>query len=76
MGRDLIVNIPVNPRGTVNLCIDDFVGLTVDIKHNAIRLKKTLNPSGGVWEVSKSLIHNDMDAWAKLTAETELTEQT
>jgi hypothetical protein len=35
IGRDLIVHIPVDPRGTVDLYIDDFCGLTVDIDNNA-----------------------------------------
>ncbi len=39
IGRDLIVNIPVDPRGTVDLYIDDFVGLTVDINNNAVCLE-------------------------------------
>ena len=40
IGRDLIVNIPVDSRGTVNLYIDDFCGLTVDIDDNAARLER------------------------------------
>ena len=40
IGRDLIVNIPVDPRGTVDLYIDDFCGLTVDIDDNATRLER------------------------------------
>ncbi len=40
IGQDLIVEIPVNPRGTVDLYIDDFCGLTVDIDDNATRLKR------------------------------------
>ena len=40
IGRDLIVNIPVDPRGTVDLYIDDFRGLTVDINNNELRLER------------------------------------
>ena len=40
IGRDLIVDIPVDSRGTVNLYIDDFCGLTVDIDDNAARLER------------------------------------
>ena len=40
--RDLIVGIPVDPRGTVDIYIDDFIGLTVVIAglDNAIRLER------------------------------------
>ena len=38
--RDLIVDIPVDPRRIVNLCIDNFCGLTMDIDDNAICLKR------------------------------------
>jgi hypothetical protein len=40
IGRDLVVNIPVDPRGTIDLYIDDYCGLTVDIGDNAICLKR------------------------------------
>ena len=40
IGRDLIVNIPVNSRGTVDLYIDNFCGLMVDIDDNATRLER------------------------------------
>jgi hypothetical protein len=40
IGQDLIVEIPVNPRGTADLYIDDFCGLMVDIDNNATRLKR------------------------------------
>ena len=40
IGRDLVVNIPVDPRGTIDLYIDDYCGLTVDIGDNAIRLER------------------------------------
>ena len=40
IGRDLVVDIPVDPRGTVDLYIDDFCGLTVDIDNNALRLER------------------------------------
>ncbi len=41
IGRDLIVEIPINMRGTVDMYIDDFIGLTVDLdkKDNAICLE-------------------------------------
>ena len=40
IGRDLIVDIPVDSRGIVDLYIDDFCGLTVDIDDNATRLER------------------------------------
>jgi len=40
IGRDLIVDIPVDSRGTVDLYIDDFCGLMVDIDDNAARLER------------------------------------
>jgi hypothetical protein len=79
IGRDLIANIPVNPRGTMDLNIDDFVGLTVDINNNAVRLEQALLLAVGsaAQEVSEVKPHprNDMEAWPKLIAETGLTKQ-
>ena len=39
-GRDLIVGIPADSRGTVDLYINDFCGLTVDIDDNAAHLER------------------------------------
>ena len=39
IGQHLIVEIPDDPRGTVDLYIDDFCGLTVDIDNNATHLE-------------------------------------
>jgi hypothetical protein len=36
IGRDLIVNMPVDPRGTVDLYINIYFGLTVDTDNNAV----------------------------------------
>ncbi len=38
----MIVDIPVNARGIVDLYIDDFIGLTIDLNNtdNATRLKR------------------------------------
>jgi hypothetical protein len=38
--RHFIVNIPVDPRGTVNLYMDNFIGLMVDIDNNAVCLRR------------------------------------
>jgi hypothetical protein len=78
IGRDLIVDIPVNPRGTVDLYINGFVGLTVDINDNTVRLKQALLLAVGsaaqeVLEV-EPLTRDDMEARPKLIAETGLTE--
>jgi hypothetical protein len=77
IGRDLIVDIPVNPRGTVNLYINDFVGLIVDINNNAVCLERAplLAVGSAAWEVSeiKTLPCKDIEAWPKLIAKTSLT---
>jgi hypothetical protein len=80
IGRDLIVDIPVDARGIVNLYIDDFIGLTVDLNgtDNATRLKRA--PLLGLTAVSREVsplkpLHcDDMDARTKLIAETGLSE--
>ena len=43
-GRELIVDIPVNPRGTADVYIDDTIGLTVDIEesNNIQRLEQAI----------------------------------
>ena len=80
IGKDLIVNIPVDARGTVDVYIDDFIGLYVDLENtdNATHLERA--PLLGLTMVSRKvspfepLPHDDMDARAKLKAETGLTE--
>jgi hypothetical protein len=32
VGKELIVNIPVNPRGTHDIYLDDIIALTVDVQ--------------------------------------------
>jgi hypothetical protein len=79
IGRDLIVDIPVDPRETVDLYIEDFVSLMEDIHNNAVHLEQAplLVVGSAAWEVSKvePLPRNDMEAQLKLTAETGLTKQ-
>jgi hypothetical protein len=73
------MEIPINARGTVDVYIDDFIGLTVDLNEtdNAIHLKRA--PLLGLTTVSrevspfKPLPCDNMDAQAKLKAETGLT---
>ena len=80
IGRDLIVDIPVDARGIVDLYIDDFIGLTVDLDNtdNATRLERA--PLLGLTAVSREvspfepLPRDDMDARNKLIAETGLSE--
>jgi hypothetical protein len=80
IGSNLIVDIPIDTRGTVNVYINDFIYLTVDIEHtnNATRLKRALllRQTAVSRKVSpiEPLPCNDMDARAKLKAETGLTE--
>jgi hypothetical protein len=67
IGQDLIVDIPVDARGIVDLYIADFIGLTVDLDNtdNATRLERA--PLLGLTAVSRE---DDMDARNKLIAET------
>jgi hypothetical protein len=41
IGRDLIVDIPIDARGIVDLYINDFIGLTINLDgtDNATRLE-------------------------------------
>jgi hypothetical protein len=80
IGQDLIIDIPVNARGIVDVYIDNFIGLTIDVNNtnNATQLEQA--PLLGLTVVSrevspiKPLPRNGMDARAKLKAETGLTE--
>jgi len=77
-GRDLIVDIPVNSRGTVDLYIDDFCGLTVDIDDNAAHLERAplLALVSAAQEVAEiePIPCNDIEARPKLITEAGLTE--
>jgi hypothetical protein len=44
IGSNLIVDIPINTRGTIGIYFDDFIGFTVNIKgaNNATRLERAL----------------------------------
>ena len=77
IGRDLIVDIPVGSRGTVDLYIDNFCGLTVDIDDNATRLERApllalVSAAREVTEI-EPLPRNDIEARPKLIAEAGLT---
>jgi hypothetical protein len=76
--QDLIVEIPINPRGTVDLYIDDFCGLTVDIDNNATRLERApllaLRSAAREGAEIEPLPCNDIAALQKLIPETGLSE--
>ena len=80
IGQDLIVDIPVDARGIVDLYIADFIGLTVDLDNtdNATRLERA--PLLGLTAVSREvspfepLPRDNMDARNKIIAETGLSE--
>jgi hypothetical protein len=77
IGRDLIVDIPVGSRGTVDLYIDNFCGLMVDIDDNATRLERApllalVSAAREVTEI-EPLPRNDIEARPKLIAEAGLT---
>ena len=74
IGQDLIIDIPVDPKGTVDLYIDDFCGLTVDIDDNATHLKRApllaLGSAAREGAKIKPLPCDDIAALQKLIAET------
>ncbi len=80
IGCKLIVDIPVDARGIINVYIDDFIELTIDLEgtDSAIQLERA--PLLGLTAVSREvspfepLPRDDMDAQAKLKAEPGLTE--
>jgi hypothetical protein len=79
--RDHIIDFPVNPRATVDIYINDFIGLAVDIEgsNNAKRIEKS--PLLGLNAVSQEVADDEsipcdnMDARSKLVTETGLTKQ-
>ncbi len=81
IGKELVVDIPVDPRGKIDTYINNFVGLMVDIdgSDNAKRMESAplLRVSVMSREVSElePLPCDDMDARNKLIAETGLTKQ-
>jgi hypothetical protein len=80
IGRDLIIDIPIDTRRTVDIYIDDFIGLTVNVKNsdNMAQLKQA--PLLGLAAIShkisplEPLPCNNMHTRAKLKAKTGLTE--
>jgi hypothetical protein len=80
IGQGLIIDIPVDARGIVDVYINDFIRLTVDLEDsdNATRLEWSplLRLTAISCKVSpfEPLPRYDMDAQAKLKAKTGLTE--
>jgi hypothetical protein len=56
IGCNLIVDVPVNPRGTIDIYIDNFIGLTVDLEglDNMTCLKRA--PLLGLMGVSQEVL--------------------
>jgi hypothetical protein len=81
IGRGLVVDIPVDPRGKIGIYIDDIVGLTVDIdgSYNAKRMESApllaVSVTSRVVSELKPLPRDNMDAQNKLIAETGLPKQ-
>jgi hypothetical protein len=81
IGREQVVDIPVDPRGKIDIYIDDFVGLTVDIDGSGNTKRMESAPLLAVSITSREVSEleplpcDDMDAQNKLIAKTELTKQ-
>ncbi len=75
------MDVPANPRGTIDVYIDNFIGLAVDLEgsDNTTRLEQAplLGLTVILREVSpfKPLPQDDMEARAKLVTEMGLSEQ-
>ena len=80
VGKELIVDVPVNPRGVTDVYIDDTVGLTVDIEDsdNIIRLERALllaiHAAARPKDASEPIPREEMAALNKLLAEARLEE--
>jgi len=80
VGRKLIVEVPVNPRGTTDVYIDDTVGLTVDLEgsNNVKRLESAIllaiYTAARPKHSSEPIPREEMAALAKLLAEARLEE--
>ena len=80
VGRKLIVDVPVNPKGVTDVYIDDTVGLTVDVEdsNNVMRLERALLlaifTAARPKHPSEPIPREEMAALAKLLAEAGLEE--
>jgi hypothetical protein len=79
-GRELIVDVPIDPRGMVEVYIDDTIGLCVDIAEsdNADRLERAIllaiHVAARPMHANEPLPREEMAALAKLLAEAGLEE--
>jgi hypothetical protein len=79
--RDLIVDFPVDPRGMLDVYINDTVGLTVNLPDtdNANQMERApllaIHMAVRPVDHRKPILHNEMAAKAKLSAEGALEEQ-
>jgi len=79
-GKQLIVDVPVNPRGVTDVFIDDTIGLTVDIEgsNNIIRLERAIllaiHVAARPKHSAEPIPREEMAALNKLLAEAKLEE--
>eukprot|EP00957_Ditylum_brightwellii_P171972 13093122-Ditylum_brightwellii.AAC.1 len=75
IAEQLIVDIPVDPRGTINVYIDNTIGLTVDLPgtDNVAQLEQAtplaIHVAARPVSTNKPLPHNEMASLSKLVAE-------
>jgi hypothetical protein len=78
VGRELIVDVPVNPRGMADVYIDDTIGFCVDISDNDVRLENAIllaiHAAARPLHESEPIPREEMAALAKLLAEAGLEE--
>ena len=80
IGKDLIVDVPVDARGIADVYIDDIIGLTIDIpgSNNATRLERAillaLHTAARPVHPDEPIPRESMAALAKLIAEAGLEE--
>ncbi len=80
VGKALIVDLPVDPHGTIDCYIDDTVGLTVDIPDSDNTSRMECASLLSIYAVSRPVHQqepipsDDMAAWQKLFAEGSLEE--
>jgi hypothetical protein len=80
IGREQIVDIPVDPRGCMDCYIDDTVGLTVDLEdtNNTTRMEcaalLAIHAAARPVHTLEPLPRDEMAAWEKLVAEGRLEE--
>mmetsp|Transcript_24276 Transcript_24276/g.35973 ORF Transcript_24276/g.35973 Transcript_24276/m.35973 type:complete len:268 (+) Transcript_24276:414-1217(+) len=78
-GRDLIVDVPIEPKGFVDIYIGDMIELTVDLKkNNDTRLERSIllaiHVAARPMQNGEPILREEMAAISKLTAEAGLEE--